>query len=598
MSILLQINNLTKSYDIKPLFDGLTLSVSTNQRIGVIGRNGAGKSTLFKIIMGLESADSGSVNINGDTRIGYIRQQDNPFELSETVIDFLMRSSEKEEWECAKIAGQFYIKNEQLNQEIGSFAGGYQMRIKIIAMLLEDPNLLLLDEPTNYLDLSTLLLLEQFLQKFSGTFLLISHDREFLKRTCKQTLEIEYGKANYYPRPLEEYIEHKAEQAELTKRYNKKIANQEKHLQSFVDRFRYNTSKAGQAQSKIKQIDKLQKIAINNPLNTASIYIPQILDKKGIALSVNNMSIGYEDLLVAKNIDFQIDRGEHVAIVGNNGQGKSTLLKTIEGTIPTLKGSFKFGVHIKIGYYAQHVPEMLNPKDQVQTHLENIAGSNVSDQEIYQMAGNFLFHDSDLKKSVSMLSGGEKARLSLAGLLLQKNHVLLLDEPTNHLDFETVDALSKALSVSNTTILFVSHNRTFVNNIATSVIEVGGGKVFRSHHDYENYVYHLKEHLQIEKTSTKKKKTSKIDKKEQRIEMQIRLKKERNKLRSFEFKTMELEKNKQKILEWFEKNTSKFSKEEQKKLTIISKELEEAEKEWFAVQEEIQTIKTKIEELR
>ena len=598
MSILLQISNLTKSYDIKPLFDGLTLSVSTNQHIGVVGRNGAGKSTLFKIIMDLELADSGDVNIHKNTNIGYIRQQDNPFELSEIVIDFLMRSSGKEEWECAKMAGQFQIKNEQLHQVIGSFAGGYQMRVKIIAMLLDDPNLLLLDEPTNYLDLSTLLLLEQFLQKFSGSFLLISHDREFLNRTCKQTLEIAHGKANYYPQPLEEYLKYKLQQEDFAKRYNKKIANQQQHLQSFVDRFRYKASKASQAQSKLKQIDKLKTIDIAGPIKTTSIQIPKILDKKGVALSVKDLSIGYEGVLVADGISFQIDRGEHVAIVGNNGQGKSTLLKTIEGSISALAGTFKFGVNIRIGYYAQHVPEMLNTKEQVKTHLENIAGPEVTDQEIFQMAGNFLFDEDGLKKSISVLSGGEKARLCLAGLLLQKNDFLLLDEPTNHLDFETVEALAGALSQSNTTMIFVSHNRTFVSSIATSIIEVKNGKVCRSHHDYENYVFHLKKQLQIKEPVAKKDKTSVNSKKEQIIELREKLKQAKKDLKKIEINTMELEKRKQELLRWFGENIKTFSRIKQEELSDVERELGEAEKEWFILQESVEVLETSIQKLQ
>ncbi|PIT86517.1 MAG: hypothetical protein COU33_02690 [Candidatus Magasanikbacteria bacterium CG10_big_fil_rev_8_21_14_0_10_43_6] len=591
MAILLQINHLTKAYDIEPLFNELTLSVASSQHIGVVGRNGAGKSTLFKIIMGLESADTGDVQIYSGTRIGYIRQQEHPFALTETVIEFLIRVSGKEEWACAKLAGEFDIKKEQLDREIGSFAGGYQMRIKIIAVLLDEPNLLLLDEPTNYLDLSTLLLLEQFLQQYSGTFLLISHDREFLKKTCTQTLEIAHGKATYYPQPLEEYLAYKIEQEEFAKRYNKKIATQQRHLQSFVDRFRYKASKASQAQSKLKQLSKLQTITIKHPIKTTAIYIPPISDKKGTALRVSDMAIGYRGTVVADHITFDIDRGEHVAILGDNGQGKSTLLKTIAHVLPPLGGSYKYGMHIHIGYYAQHVPDMLTPKDQVETHLTHIAGPGVSTQEIYQMAGNFLFQGDDLKKPISVLSGGEKARLCLAGLLLQKNDLLLLDEPTNHLDFETVEALSEALAESNTTILFVSHNRTFVNTIATSIIEVGGGQVKRSLHDYENYVYHLKEQLHIRPPLAEKTPTVKREK-EERIQMRAQLKEEKKNLHALEVHTMELEKEKQQLLTWFEKNAHTFSRPKQDALAIVERDLHLAEQEWFAIQERIETLST------
>ena len=313
---------------------------------------------------------------------------------------------------------------------------------------------------------------------------------------------------------------------------------------------------------------------------------------------MKDASIGYENTVVAKDINFQIDRGEHVAIVGNNGQGKTTLLKTIANAIPPLAGSFSFGTHMNIGYYAQHVPEMLNPKDQVQTHLEYMAGANVTDQEVYQMAGNFLFRDDDLKKPISVLSGGEKARLCLAGLLLQKNHLLLLDEPTNHLDFETVEALSDALAESNTTMLFVSHNRTFVNTIATSIIEVKQGKVVRSHHNYENYVYHLKEQLHIDQLVESSEKTPVDKKKQKRTEIHEKLKRIKKILKEIEVRTMELEKRKQELLLWFEKNTNKFSRGKQEDLNNITQELHEAEKEWFEVQEDVQTLERAMEELR
>jgi len=594
MATLLQVNNLCKAYDIEPLFDELTLSVSTNQHIGVIGRNGAGKSTLFRIIVGEEESESGDVTIYKDTRIGYLRQQETLFGPSETVIDFLMRSSGKEEWECAKMAGMFDIKKEALVQTITSFAGGYQMRVSIIAMLLDEPNLLLLDEPTNYLDLSTLLLLENFLRAYTGSFLLISHDREFLKRTCTETLEIAHGKARYYAGPLEAYLAYKEEQDEFARRYNKKIAKQQRHMQDFVDRFRYKASKASQAQSLIKKIQKLETITILNPLKTASITIPRILDKKGIALTLDDVSIGYADTVVASGVRFDIERGEHVAIVGNNGQGKSTLLKTIAGALPTLGGTMKFGVHLRTGYYAQHVPEMLNPKDQILSHLQHCAGAGVPDQEILRMAGNFLFHGDDVKKPISVLSGGEKARLCLAGLLLQKFDMLLLDEPTNHLDFETVEALANGLAESNTTILFVSHNRTFVQQIATSVIEVGGGKVVRSLHDYENYVYHLKEQLNIQEIVQ----STGNERKEQRKEIMRLLKEEKKKLHELELETMELEKRKQDLLKWFEENATSFSRVKQEEMNDVTLELHKYEQAWFQSQEDMQKLEEVLEQLR
>jgi len=594
MPILLQVNNLTKCYDIIPLFDGLTLSVSDRQHIGVVGRNGAGKSTLFQIIMGFEPADSGEVNIHAHTRIGYIRQQVDPFDPEETVINFLMRSSGKEEWACAKLAGQFDLKHEQLTTKIGSFSGGYQMRVKVVDVLLTDPNLLLLDEPTNYLDLSTILLLEQFLQQFSGSFLLISHDREFLNKTCTSILEIAHRKSTYFPQTLEEYLAYKVQQEEFAKRYNKKIAKEQRHLQSFVDRFRYKASKASQAQSKLKQLEKLQTMEIAAPERISTIHIPLVKDKKGTALSVESLTIGYPNNVVAADVTFHIDRGERVAIVGDNGQGKSTLLKTIAGELSPISGSAMFGPHISVGYYAQHVPEMLDPKMQIESHLQAMAGPEVSDQEIFQMAGNFLFRDDDLKKPISVLSGGEKSRLCLAGLLLQKHEVLLLDESTNHLDFETVEALSEALAECNTTLLFVSHNRTFVNTVATSIITVGNGRVKRYYHDYENYVYHLKETLHIKQVVQETKSLPEQEKKAERIAVRNELKEAKKILRATEEELMELERRKQQLMDWFEKHTGTFSRVKQDELADVTHALHMAEETWFDQQKQVDELENTV----
>ncbi len=585
MSTLLQVKEISKSYGAHSIFENASLNVSEKEKIAVIGRNGAGKSTLFRIIVGIEDVKSGEVNIPSYTRLGYLTQH-NPYKPEEKVIDFLMNSSGQHDWECAKIAGQFQIKGKMLNQEIGSFAGGYQMRIKLISMLLEEPNLLLLDEPTNYLDLSTQLLLEKFLNNYNGAFLLISHDREFIKKTCNQTVEIEHGKITVYPRPLEEYLEYKEGLVEQKKKHNVKIERQKKHLQKFVDRFSSKASKASQAQSKLKQIKKLKTIEILHPLKSAKIKIPQVDNKTGIALSLNELTIGYPDKTVARNITLDIERAEHIAVLGDNGQGKSTFLKTISGELNALAGKMRWGKNIKIGYYAQHIPATLNSSESVKSYLQRTTNSEVSEQEIFEMAGNFLFKDEALKKMVSVLSGGEKARLCLASMLLQKNHVLLLDEPTNHLDFETVEALAMALSETNSTVVFVSHNRTFVDILANGIIEVNNGSVKRYLHNYEEYVYHIKSKIDEDLDSKKSgknqenNKTSseeKIDKRKQKKDLNRELKKiEKELTKSTEEKT--------KLLKWFEENYLEFSKEKNEQLANLTKSIEELESKWMELE--------------
>lgn len=591
MSTLLQVNNLKKSYSGDVIFNNLSLSISQKQKIGVIGRNGAGKSTLFKMILGLEEIDGGSVTIYENTNIGYLSQHSEKLNLEDNVIDFLIKSTGKQEWQCAKLAGDFQIKKEMLHKKIGSFAGGYQMRIKLIELLLHEPNLLLLDEPTNFLDLSTLLLLEQFLIKYTGSFLLISHDREFIKKTCKQTIEIEAGKAIYFPNNIERYFEHKKEQLQLARRYNKKIQKEQRHLEDFVNRFRSKASKASQAQSKLKQLNKLKTIQIAIPAGTTKITIPKVNQKGGTALDVTDLIIGYGDKIIAQDINLDIERGEHWAIVGNNGQGKTTLLKTVAGELEKLGGTFRWGPKINIGYYAQHVPQMLPQKEQILTYLQSMADSEVQDEAILKMAGNFLFKDHDLKKSVSVLSGGEKARLCLAGLLLQKNHVLLLDEPTNHLDFETVEALGEALKTSNATIIFISHNRTFVNQVADGIIIVSNKKVIKSYHDYEHYVSSLKQELDIKEPQPEEKLELEIDlDAELRVERKLLygdIKQEKRKIEKFEEEMEKLNKIKTRLNNWFLKHPTEYSAGRVKEMGEVTERISEIEEEWFDVQENI-----------
>lgn len=587
MATLLQISGLCKAYGSRMILDEADLVVNERQKIGVIGRNGAGKSTLFKIIVGEEDLDSGQVSIPEVTTIGYLTQH-SEYGDDETVMDYLMRSSGRADWECGKIAGRFQVKNEMLDALVVSLAGGYQMRVKLIAMLLKEPNLLLLDEPTNYLDLSTQILLEQFLKNYSGSFLLISHDREFIKRTCSETLEIEQGKMTMFPRQIEEYLEYKEEQINLIGKHNVKIEREKKHLQQFVDRFGAKASKASQAQSKMKQIDKLKTIDIGTPLKTTRISIPRVEEKKGVALDVEDLEIGYSDKSIAKGINLDIDRGQKIAVVGDNGQGKTTFLKTIAGEIEQLSGTYQWGHQIKIGYYAQHIPATLNSEETVKVYLQRVAPSEASEQEIFEMAGNFLFKDESLKKKISVLSGGEKARLCLAQILLQKSHVILLDEPTNHLDFETVESLAMALRDSNVTVVFVSHNRTFVEIIANGIIEVKNGRVARYNHNYEEYVYHLQKAIEAD-LGIKDEPKSSLGKEEQK-ELKKQVREAQRQLKSLENSIAKLGEEKKELMQWFEENSQEFSEEKTKRLSEIEKKIKQKESEWMELELELDVL--------
>lgn len=490
MPVLLQINEIHKAYGAITILDDATASFASDQKIGMIGRNGAGKSTLCRIITGHESADGGSIVRNSALRLRYLEQHDT-FESGETVLNFLTRTTQAEAWECGQTAARFRIKNEILNLPVKSLPGGYQTRVKLTAMLLGDPNFLLLDEPSNYLDLSTMILLENFLRDFRGGYLVVSHDREFLKRTCDHTLELEAGKLTLYPGDIEEYFEFKEEQVAQKQAYNQGVLKKRDQLQLFIDRFRAKASTASRAQSKMKQLEKLKTIEIAHRGSNVRIYIPAVENKAGTALACEHLAIGYPDKEVASNIQFEIERGKHIAILGDNGQGKTTFLRTIAGELPPKQGAFRWGTGLKTAYYAQHVFSTLNPEDDIYSHLMRESAKDVTNQEILTMAGCFLFKGDDVKKKVKVLSGGERARLVLAGLLLSKSHVLLLDEPTNHLDFETVEALGYALKKFAGTVFFISHDRTFVNLIADQILEIKNGKIRRYPGTYEDYVYHL-----------------------------------------------------------------------------------------------------------
>ncbi len=584
VATLLTIEKLNKSYHQQVIFRDANLAIHSKQKIGVIGRNGAGKSTLLRMIVGQEQADSGVITLQPITRLEYLEQHEKIAD-DETVLQFLERQSGKKNWQCAKMAGKFEIKNELLDSKLSTLSGGYQMRARLTAMLLKDPNLFLLDEPTNYLDVHTQLLLEKFLRDYSESFVIISHDREFLKRTCEQTLEIEQGNLTLFPRPIDEYLEYKEERLAFAKLYNKKIEREQRHLQNFVDKFRYKASKASQAQSKLKAIEKLKKLDIQSPLSTVKIHIPNVETKKGLLFRSEKLTIGYGEKIIAENITLDIERGEHVAILGDNGQGKTTFLKTLAGELSSLGGKFKWAIDTTFAYYAQHVPNSLNSEDKVWTNLRATAPSEINDEEILRMAGNFLFHENDLEKYIHMLSGGEKARLCLVSILLSKSKVLLLDEPTNHLDFETVEALGLALEEFNGTVLFISHNRTFVNSVATMIIEVKNGEVCRYPGNYEEYIYNLEQSIEPEKKEEVAPVEKTDEEKKQRYE---EIKAEKKKLQKIEEDICEMEKVKTKLLRKQAKDPTKFQLADYRHLGDLDKEIKNKEDEWLALQEKIE----------
>jgi ATP-binding cassette subfamily F protein 3 len=446
-----------------------------------------------------------------------------------------------------------------------------------------------LDEPTNYLDLKTLILLETFLVDWEGAFLVVSHDREFLKRTCEMTLEVENGALTLYPGGVEDYFEFKEEQLRLAESQNKNVEAKQKQLQAFVDRFRAKASKASQAKSKLKQLQRLKKIEIAHPMSNANIRIPQVEKRNSVAMTCDDLSIGYPERMIATRINMEINQGSHVAVLGDNGQGKTTFLRTLAADLPGKGGKFKWGFNLQIAYYAQHVFTSLHPEHDVFGHLSSVAAKDIGRQEILNLAGSFLFKGEDVYKQVKVLSGGERARLLLAGLLLTKSQVLLLDEPTNHLDFETVEALGNALKKFNGTIFFISHDRTFVNLIASEIVEVQNGNVRRYPGTYEDYVYSMEMRVQEENeggasdNGPRAPKQTKSDyelKKEQESEKRkiaARLKKAEENIKSYK-------EEREAIHNDFMAHPDHWSQERYTRYETLAKMIEKEEQEWLEFQ--------------
>lgn len=497
---LLQLTNGSKAFGGQKLFDDATLAVNEGEHIGVVGPNGAGKTTLFRILLGEQELDSGDIVKSQSLRIAYLSQHDT-WSAEETGNDFLARSSSIPLWQVKSSGRALQISEEILAKPIASLSGGYRMRIKLMGLLGRDPNLMLLDEPTNYLDLETTLLLERFLQDYEGAILLISHDREFLRRTTDHTVEVEAGEITKYNGNIDDYFEQKEMLRSQLAAQAANQADKRKAILDFVNRFGAKATKAKQAQSKLKRLEKMEAIEFKPAPVTAVIQIPQPSHVGRSVLVLEGVNFGYSERTVLKNVNFEIQRGDHVAVVGLNGAGKSTLLKGLAGTLQPLTGARKLGYQAEIAIFNQHVVEVLDPDDSVIDSLQSAASPAVLPQEVRNMAGSLLFSSDQIHKKIKVLSGGEKSRVALGRILLKKVPCLLLDEPTNHLDFQTVEALTQALNRFTGTLVVVSHDRGFVRRVATKIMEVNEGKVHLYPGTYDEYVWSLQKSLAAQQES-------------------------------------------------------------------------------------------------
>lgn len=597
MRPLLEATDLTKAYGRQIVLAGLSFVIPEGAHIGLIGRNGAGKTTLMRVLAGDEERDAGEVRLMPWARLGVLRQHE-ALPGDRTAIEYLSEGSGRPAWECAKLGARFGLHPSDLAKVPTALSGGYQMRVKIARMLLDRPTLLLLDEPMNYLDLSTLLLLEAFLRDYPGAFLLTSHDREAMQNVCSITWEIERGALSTFPGDLETYLDWKEEQAEYARRTNKRLRKEMADAQAFADRFRAKASLATRAQSKLKHIAKLraQLRTIGTDLPTAAFRIPCPRVTAGPAVICDDLAVGYGDgsgepTVVAREINMDIPRGSKVAIVGENGRGKSTLLKTLAGALPPIAGRCKWWPHADIGYFSQLSEDSLNPDATVLQALTAAAPTDASAEQVLAAAGAFLFRNDDLEKPCRVLSGGERARVRLARLILRAHNVLILDEPTNHLDVETVEVLAGALKQYPGTIIVVSHARTFMNALVDRLYEVRDGTVRSFPGTYEEYVAGLAEDArkQSEIGSVEVSETVANDQSE-RAERQREIRQLRRVQDKCEERIRSFDAEKGKILAYFFENPTDYAPDKAQRLAEINEAVAACEREWLAAEERIGTL--------
>ena len=571
--ILLQASQVARLFGDEVLFENMQMEIQDRSRIALVGRNGTGKSTFLKILAGIEEADKGTISKTKELTLGYLDQHTGlesdktiweemlavfePIQRMEKRLRFLetqisdssVQNDEKEyqqvlneydrlqhefndlngygyESEIKSVLHGFRFDETYYNHLISNLSGGQKTRLALARLLLEKPDLLILDEPTNHLDIDTLGGLENYLQNYRGALLLVSHDRYFLDKIVQEVYEISRRKMSHYKGNYSRYLDQKAERLEREwKEYEKQQVEINK-LEDFVARNLVRASTTKRAQSRRKQLDKMERMDRPQGDEKSANFLFGIERESGReVLEVSSAAIGYEDTILCEPIDFSIRKQEAIALVGPNGVGKSTLLKSIIDMIPLIKGEKRLGHHVSIGYYDQE-QATLNSQ---QTILEELWSEHrtTPEKDIRTVLGSFLFSGEDVKKTIPLLSGGEKARVALAKLSMNKDNFLILDEPTNHLDIDSKEVLENALIDYEGTILFVSHDRYFINRIATSVLELSdeGSKLYHGNYDYylekKFEEEQLKELLDEEETvvaevKTDTKKNFELDKQKQR----------------------------------------------------------------------------------
>jgi ATP-binding cassette subfamily F protein 3 len=530
---MIQLSGAGKRFGHKLLFEDLDWLITPNDRVGVVGANGTGKSTLLKILAGIETLDYGSIVRTKGITAGYLPQdglslsgrtvfaecmsvfaelQAMEQELEQLTVQ--MSELDHAGVEYGRVADRFHtlesqfrahdgyaleaqvgtvlaglgFRKEDWNRATEEFSGGWQMRIALGKLLLQKPNLLLLDEPTNHLDLETRNWLEDYLGNYPNAFVLISHDRYFLDVTVRKTVEIWNKRVQFYSGNYEKYLAQREERKTQLESAYRNQREKIEQLEAFINRFRYQATKAKQVQSRVKELERMERIEIPPEEKTIHFRFPQPKPSGRMVAEFKGVAKSYGSKEVFRDVNFVIERGDRVALVGVNGAGKSTLIRMLDGSEPLTAGEYVLGHNAQPDYFAQDQYKVLDPERRMLDDIEQVAPHSTM-TELRNLLGCFLFSDDDVFKPLGVLSGGERNRYALARLLLHPSNFLLLDEPTNHLDLRAKDVLLNALQDFSGTVVFVSHDRYFIDKLATRVFEVGDGKVEVFPGNYEDYLW-------------------------------------------------------------------------------------------------------------
>ena len=537
---MISIDNLTVSYGGWTLFDHISFLINPKDRIGLVGKNGAGKTTLLRIITGEQQPTSGAVTLNGDCTIGYLPQTmrvadtttlvqetakafEEVLRLEAEIEDLTRQITERTDYESPAYEqllhrlndaqDQYHIlggetrdadiektllglgfKREDFNRATSEFSGGWRMRIELAKLLLRRPSIFLLDEPTNHLDIESIQWLEEYLKNYNGAVLLISHDRAFLDNVTNRTIELSLGKITDYKVPYSKYVVLRAERrAQQLAAYENQQRMIEK-TEEFIEKFRYKPTKSNQVQSRIKQLERLERLEIEDEdLATLNIKFPPAPRSGQIVAEVNDVGMSFGAKHVFSGANFTIEKGDRIAFVGRNGEGKTTMARIRVGQLTPTEGSVRIGANVNIGYYAQNQDDLMDGEFTVYDTLDRVAVGDIRTR-LRDILGAFLFRGEDIDKKVKVLSGGERARLAMARMMLEPRNLLVLDEPTNHMDMRSKDILKNAILKYDGTVVVVSHDREFLDGMVQKVYEFRDGGV----KEYLGGIYYFLEKRKLE----------------------------------------------------------------------------------------------------